>query len=309
MRIVYLRILIFILIVVAADITGGIVCRYLYNITNDPPTVKLKHTLNSTNEDILILGNSRAECHFVPDIIKDSTGLTVYNCGIGGADLLFSEIQLKESLKRYKPKLIILEVSPNSFFLVNTQDRLKILLPFYNRDTLIYKALTKGKFFEKVKFISSIYPYNSTIGASVRGIFKKVNDTLMGFVPAYGKIDSLHEINYMNFYYKNKKLAETSLSNLKKIIETCIDNKIELVIISSPVYYMNTNYRELENKIIEFCTKYKNKIVYFDYTDFEKTRGKRDLFYDNFHLNEQGARTFSQQISGDIINIIRGNNN
>ncbi|HMU45684.1 MAG TPA: hypothetical protein PKC72_04900 [Chitinophagaceae bacterium] len=305
MRTVYLRILIFILIVVVGDITGGVVCRYLYNITNDPPTVKLKHTLNSTNEDILILGNSRAECHFVSDIIKDSTGLTIYNCGIGGADFLFSEIQLKESLKRYRPKLVVLEASPNSFFLVNGEDKLKALLPFYKRDTLIYNALTKGNFFEKVKFISSIYPYNSTIGASLRGVFKKSTDTLMGFVPAFGTIDSVHEINYMNHHYKDRQINESDLNILRRIINSCIENKIKLMIISTPVYFMSSNYCDLETKIKQYCSAYSGNVHFFDYTDFKKTKGRKDLFYDNFHLNEQGARVFTQQVSGDIINIIQ----
>lgn len=309
MRAVYLRILIFILIVVAGDIIGGVICRYLYNITNDPPTVKLKHTLNSTNEDILILGSSRAECHFVPSIIKDSTGLTVYNCGIGGADFLFSEIQLKESLKRYKPKLIVLEASPNSFFLVNGEDRLKVLLPFYNRDTLIYNALTRGNFFERIKFISSIYPYNSTIGASVRGVFKRSIDTLMGFVPVYGRVDSVHEANYMNFYYKDRQITDSDLNSFRQIINICNENKISLIIISTPVYFMSSNYYNLETRIKEYCSAYGDKVHFFNYTDFKKTKGRKDLFYDNFHLNERGARIFSQQVSGDITNIIRSYRN
>lgn len=286
------------------DVVFGYICKKMYEETNDPPTVKLRHTLNTTTEDILILGNSRAECHFDPAVIQEATGMSAYNCGIGGADFLFSRIQLNESLKRYTPKLIIVEASPNSFFLVNAENRIKTLLPFYKRDTIIYHALTHGKLFEEIKFISTIYPYNSTIGASIRGLFKKNTDTLMGFMPAKGQIDSLHEVNYVNKFYTMKHLPQFRLDRLKKIIETCNRKKIPIVIVSSPVYYMNKDYEDLENQLKRFCLQFQD-VHFFDYTKSSSTYLKKELFYDNAHLNDKGARLFTQNLSENLNKILQ----
>jgi hypothetical protein len=293
------KVFIFIALLIIADRTVGFICRKLYNMSNDFSISKLRHTMNSTDEDILILGSSRAEYHFIPSIIKDSTGLSVYNCGIGGADLLFSWIQLNESLKRYKPKYLIIEASPSSFFIPNADHNRKILLPFYQNDTLVYNTLTNNKLFERLKFLSSIYPYNSTIALLIKGILKNNSDTLKGFLPAYGSIDTAGLAKAVDKSFAASSLPPEKFIYLQKLIEVCEINKIKVIVISSPVYRANINHDKMVDQLQAFCNQYK-KVTYFDYSKYELTGGRKKYFKDNSHLNYDGAVVFSNAFSTDL---------
>ena len=64
------------------------------------------------DDDLLIFGSSRAQVHFVSNIISDSLNLKVHNFGLPGASINYSYIQLLEYLKYHKtpPKYATLEV-------------------------------------------------------------------------------------------------------------------------------------------------------------------------------------------------------
>jgi hypothetical protein len=299
MKFNFFKILIFILLLFTADKAIGFICKKLYAGSNDFFISKLRHTLNAANEDVLILGSSRAEYHFIPGIIRDSTGLSVYNCGIGGADLLFSRIQLSESLKRYKPKYIIIEASPSSFYIPNADNNRKMLLPFYKNDTLVYNTLTNHRVFEKIKFVSSIYPYNSTIVSLVKGFFKENTDSLNGFLPADGVIDTAGMMNTVDESFSSSSLPPEKFIYLKQLIDVCEKNNIKLIVASSPVYLANINHDEMVEQIKTFCGQFKN-LVYVDYSKLEKTYMQQNFFKDNSHLNYDGAKIFSTVFAEDF---------
>lgn len=105
--------LIFLLFTFAADRIIGISLQALFSETRHRESAKIRYTLDSTYQDILIFGSSRAQQHYIPDTIFKNTGFSVYNCGIGGQGIPFSYIQIHETLKRYSPKIIILDIWPN----------------------------------------------------------------------------------------------------------------------------------------------------------------------------------------------------
>jgi len=62
--------------------------------------------------DILILGNSRADRHFVAKSIKREVGARTLNLGIGGVSMVSAEALLRDYVDRYGvPKLVVLEPS------------------------------------------------------------------------------------------------------------------------------------------------------------------------------------------------------
>jgi hypothetical protein len=294
-----LKVFIFITLLIVADKTIGFICSKLYNHSNDFFISKLRHTLGSANEDILIFGSSRAEYHFIPAIIKDSAGLTAYNCGVGGADLLFSRIQLNEALKRYKPKYVVIEASPSSFFIPNADNNRKMLLPFYKKDTLLYNTLTNNEPFEKIKFLSSIYPYNSTIASLIKGIFKTKHDSTKGFLPAIGIIDTTDLVKAVDKSFATASLPLEKFTYLKQLIEVCGANKIKVVVISTPVYLANANHDKMVDQLTAFCGQYRD-LVYLDYSKYKQTYRQEGLFKDNSHLNHDGAVFFSKTFSSDF---------
>ena len=217
--------------------------------------------------------------------------------------MLFSLIQLNESLKRYKPKLIVVEVSPNVLLDPKSLQKLKILNPFYKKDSLIYDALTEDGTFEKVKFLSSIYPFNSTIVADLRGYFKQNKDSLNGFVPLSGVIDTNGLVRQINMDFSRPIIPSEKFIALKRLITLCNNNNIKIVIVVSPVYQTNNNLDEMTNQIKTICLQYKN-IYFLDYSKHEHIYKQNKLFYNYLHLNYSGAKMFSEAISNELKDII-----
>jgi hypothetical protein len=298
-----LKLLIFVSIVFLLDRIGGIICKDLYSKSNDYTIYRLHYTLDSTKEDILVFGSSRAQYHFVPAIISQNTGLSVYNCGFGGEGLLFSLIQLKESLKRYKPKLVVLEVSPNVLIDPESNKKLKILMPFSKKDPFIFEALTSEEKLEKVKLLSSIYPYNSTIASLLTGRFKQNVDTLNGFWPLDGIMDTVGVTNYMKASFPNSTISAEQTSLLHQFISVCDKNDIKVAVVVSPVYQSNGNLDAMTKLVERKCQGYKN-LSFFDYSKYDTTYQRNVFFKDNLHLNYQGARIFSEVISKRLNDIL-----
>jgi hypothetical protein len=303
MRSKIVRLLVFVLLVVASDKIIGRICEKLYYKSNDYNIHRLRYTLDSTREDILILGSSRAQYHFIPSIIDQNTGLRSYNCGFGGEGLVFSFIQLKESLKRYKPRLVVLEVSPNILIDPESQQKLKILMPFSKKDPLIYDALTKEEMTERVKLMSSIYPYNSTIASLITGRYKPNVDTTGGFMPLQGVIDTIGINSKINVAFPSTSIPQDRLDVLKQFITTCTNSNIKLLIVVSPVYQANQNLDEMTQYIETTCKEY-NKAYFLNYSKLEGVHQNPLYFKDNLHLNYDGAKVFSEVVSKKFKEII-----
>ena len=85
------------------------------------------------------------------------------------------------------------------------------------------------------------------------------------------------------------------MKSLKQIISQCKENGIVVIIVIPPAYYESTLESKHQSKILkEYCLD--NEIPYFD--DFSNPFfiDHPELFYDNNHLNGDGAKIYTQQI-------------
>lgn len=290
-----MRICLFVLLVILSDNIFGLLLKTAYKNSQNSLISEIHYSLMETHEDILIFGSSRAQHHYVSDSISKITGCSVYNCGAGGQGLLFSLIQISNTLDRYVPKRIILDVSPNILTDQNSYQKLKILDPYYSSDTLIRKYLNNLPF-ERLKNISKIYPYNSLLYEIVTGNFIIRTNKSHGYIPIYGQIntnslllaDSLENSNispYPQFDY------------LKEIIDLCKSNEVDLFIIISPIYKRTFSDIMLIKEVNKIA---QNRNVHF--LDFSNSSLVLDYkcFKDNIHLNSHGANIFSKIIANSI---------
>ena len=90
---------------------GNILQTYFFKQNNEI----LSYSFSKLNSQILIMGNSRAQHHYDPRIISDSLKMSCYNLGIdGGHSILLPNVLTEIILKRYTPKIIIVEFNPDS---------------------------------------------------------------------------------------------------------------------------------------------------------------------------------------------------
>jgi hypothetical protein len=297
-----LKIFSFLLFIVLADKFIGIILEDLYQTSNDLTISKIRYTFYQTNEDILIFGSSRAQHHYNPDTISKITGRSAYNCGLGGQGIAFSYIQMSETLKRYKPKIIIFDVSPNILLDENSDQKLKILNPYYHKNALIRRILNQTSRFESLKYASSIYPYNSELYDLLLSLVYSPDVSIKGYIPISGRINTNLNINQESL--EIHEIADKQIIKLHEIVNIFKENKVALWILISPIYKKTKEDFKIIQDIRIFANQ--NCVHFIDFTE-NPLFSDHILFKDNLHLNLQGANRYSRIVGDSIARSINKN--
>ena len=118
---------VFILLMLIADEVMGLILRKLYFNQIRGQGNSLNYVFSECKDDILIIGNSRAQHHYDPQI-GTALKMSCYNAGQdGGHSILLSYAQIRILTERYSPKIIILEFNPTGIVHFDGFDRLSKL--------------------------------------------------------------------------------------------------------------------------------------------------------------------------------------
>lgn len=86
------------------DRMGGMAIRWAYN--HSATDAKLKTIVEKIEVEIVLMGSSKTEDHFIPQVFEDSLGMSTYNCGLVGCmDIYYQYALLNLMLERYTPKM------------------------------------------------------------------------------------------------------------------------------------------------------------------------------------------------------------
>lgn len=173
-------------------------------------------------------------------------------------------------------------------------ERLKVLMPYYQRDTLIINALTNESIIEKYKFLSATFPYNGLIVQILASVISHGKDENLGFYPLEGelKIDFAPQKTSNS---ANQIPQERQIDYLYRILNLCKANNIKLIFTITPIYLMNNSDEQINNEII--CIAQKEQIPILNFTDSTSQFSNAKLFKDKYHLNIKGATIFSELVS------------
>jgi len=271
----------------------------LYHETKNPTIAKMNYSFFETKADILIFGSSRGEGHYIPQIIKDSTGLECFNTSIGGEGIFYSFGLLTNVLTRYKPKLIVYDLAPNVVFDPASIDKISILLPYYKLNREIQAVVALKGSFEKYKMISSIYPYNSLLFKIITGIRKKRNDFQLsnGYKPVYGTLN--YFVNSQDDRYREPQNIDTiQIIYFKKFIELCHKAQIPVIVIVSPKYYKTSQFPRTITVFKKITCSYNQ--LFIDNFTVDGISENSKYFKDPIHLNNIGSELFSKRIASKL---------
>ncbi len=173
--------------------------------------------------DVLILGDSEADCAFIPHKIWKDYGISVYICGLGGGNPHQSFGYLRQVFRTQSPKIVIVETNHlfGGFTLVDDAIlRLEELLPifrYHNRwKSLQLQDLTKPVRYDSIEYQKG-YHFDWRIAPA---------DTT-------GYMDYTEEVLPVNRNVVN------CVRNMKQY---CQDRGAELMLVSVPSA-MNWNYK------------------------------------------------------------------
>lgn len=247
---------------------------------------KVEKVFNSKagNYDVVILGSSRANNHFVPELFEKK-GLKTFNYGMSGAHLFEASLMLKLMAERnYKIKTVILEADLG---LCNEKESDAIaakFLPYIHHSEVIKDHFSKQENFNVLYYI----PF-----------YRYINfDALIGFREMYNTLTSkptniLDHFGYHPLIKKpgNMKNDLTALKPIRnkyyeEIKKICKQNNYNLISVMTP---MCTNVKGLD--YFEKANK-----IYHEIHNLENVVEGDQYFSSCGHLNDAGARMFTEVV-------------
>jgi len=251
------------------------------------------------NKRILILGDSNPEC-----AINDSLISNALNLSQSANSYFYSYLKLRQILiDDNNIDTVILGLAPHNIFaeiekewLLNNAHMQK-MLPDY------YPLMEKDDFALLLK--NSANGVKQAFSSIIKGSIENIVDYLKGKKLDYGGYNPL-EINDLKkdaseFTSKNSafKIAKIESLYLRKIIEECEKNNLDLLFICTPKraeLWKSKNYG-----VDQFYSYYSNHFSHITFLDMHNFYIPDNGFGDLAHLNHQGAKIFSEYIENQGI--------
>lgn len=293
------RIIVFFVAIALIDIFFGKCCDYMYEHSKSGDSHKINYAIRECNADILIMGSSRANHHYNPQIISDSLGLSCYNLGIDGSGAILMDGFYRLITQRYVPKFIIYELTP-SFDLykyagdANNTRYLSQLKPYYREDCLrqLFDDVD-GR--ERLKLYSGLYRYNTSCLNLFRSFIGHTAIEGNGFLPLNGVMS-----DYKPFEVDtDSKIDSLKVKYYKQFIHDCKENGTKLLFVVSPRYAATTSIEY--QPLFDICKQEKCEVLdYYCHPSFVSTK---KFFNDSYHLNDVGAAEFTKTIANHLNNV------
>ena len=185
----FLKIALFFAFVAVIDICCNWGFQSLRCNAHSGQTYKNEYLYRECEDDILILGSSKAAHHYVPSIFEDSLAMTCYNAGEMGCGIIPAYVRYKMVSKRHKPKLVIYEVTPRYDFLKDDGYSTYLgVIRQYTGDNVVRNVyLEFSDDLEGIRLLSNMYRNNSKIISNVKDVLSD-SDTYRGYEPLYGRL-------------------------------------------------------------------------------------------------------------------------
>lgn len=291
-----IRIVVFFVVVAIIDIIFGKCCDYMYEHSCSGDSRKINYAIRECNADVLIMGSSRANHHYNPQILSDSLGLSCYNLGIDGSGAILMDGFYRLITQRYVPQIIIYELTP-SFDLyqyagdANNTRYLSQLKPYYQEKCL--KQLfddVDGR--ERLKLASGLYRYNTSCLNLFRSFSKGKVSEGDGYEPLYGVMPVVKPFEESPV----QTIDSLKIKYLRALINDCKSNGTKVMFVVSPRYGATTSIEYQPG--FEICIEEGCEVMDY-YYDTELSFNVNN-FTDSYHLNKEGADAFTKRVAHDI---------
>jgi len=287
------------------QIIGNVLEFYFFK-QKTGPNYQIIESITTSNAELVVLGNSRAQHHYNPKIISSKTELLTENYGLnGGYGIYLPSFQVDEMTSHYKPKVIIIELDPNSMgYWKGNYDKLTVLMPFIDKYPNAYHYIMLRDNYQKIKLFSKSYKFNSLIyNELIYSLFETNFKHVKSFIPITKSLsnnDSIASVNKIR-NLSSKTMDINMQLILEKLIQLTKSMNIKLIFVNSPIYNnaVNDNYSFAGNKAIQIMND--NNISFWDYSNDSTFFNKYYLFSDRLHLNDKGSELFSNIIAERLV--------
>ncbi|TSJ40994.1 hypothetical protein FO440_14770 [Mucilaginibacter corticis] len=279
-------------IVVADQLTGRWL-EHLYHRQRSGLLYRTSYAIDSTRANYIVLGSSRANHDYDPHVFEKILKTSFYNCGRDKQGALYSCAVLSAILERYKPRCILIDVTPGEFT-QSDEGTLSTLLPYYHNPA-VQPFARLNSHFENVKMLSRIYPYNSLLSNLLAGLNKSHKEDYKGYV----KLTETAANDAIVPYMENQTVDTLKLAEFTRMLAKVNALRIPTFLIISPIRYRYTSFATV--KACRSFTRQFDQVSFLDFTNRADWENAAE-YSDNNHLNQFGAARYSGVIAAYLLN-------
>ena len=255
---------------------------------------KIETVFNSKPQklDVVILGSSRANNHFVSQMFEDK-GLKAFNYGMSGGHLFEASLLLKLMIERkYEIKNVILEADLNLSNDHEAESISALFLPYVHNSKVIKDHFSTQENFNELYYIPfyRFIKYDTKIG------FRETFFTLI-----HKKTNALNNLGYYPLEKHTNGNMKNNIVNLnplphnkyyEEIKKLCKANNINFIAVMTPMCENVTgmNYFDKVKKAYPEIHNYENAVV------------ENKYFSSCGHMTDEGSRMFTAKILKDFFN-------
>ena len=288
------RFLIFTIKIIVVTVLIAVVLDGFYTIIfmKSENIGKIETIVNSTAQryDVIILGSSRANNHFVAQMFENK-GLKTFNYGMSGGHLYEASLMLKLMIERkYTIKNVVLEADLN---LSNDKESDGVsakFLPYIHNSEVIKDHFSSQKNFNELYYI----PFYRYIKYDAKIGFREVYN-----ITKEEKTNALDNLGYYPLEKHKNGNMKNNIVNLnplphnkyyEEIKTVCKANNINLIAVMTPMCenVVGMNYFDKVKKAYPEIHNYENVVV------------ENKYFSSCGHMTDAGARLFTSKILKDF---------
>lgn len=262
---------------------------------------KINFFVDQEQCDTLFIGSSRVLHSIKPQLVGPNSRILGYqNKDICHNVALYDIISSK---KRNPSKTLVFNIDLDDLFTPDQRllERVYSLKYFYTQNDFVRSLIDRIGYEERIKFVSRLYKHNGNgwklIARPITNNCKTIS--LSGYEPLIpGPLDSIRLAKSIEEDFKQldasqkQDLIYEMLNHLKSLTD---QQGVELIVINAPYYTIQEDWFSASKEFGIQCKK--TGIKYIDFNQMELPElENRSLWYDNMHLNDDGASIFSKII-------------
>ena len=248
---------------------------------------KVENVMHSFGKkyDVVIMGTSRANNHFVADLFEKK-GLKSFNYGISGSHLFETSLLLKVMIaNKFQIKNLILEADLSICNENRDEGITARFMPYIHTNSIIKEHYKKESDFKQLYYV----PFYRYIKFDAKIGFREVYEVL-----SKKPTNTLYNKGYYPLISDKKGSMKNDISTLKvirnkyyeEIKKLCKQNNINLIVVMTPMC-KNT-------KGLDYFDNVKKQ--YPEINNFENTVTDDRYFASCGHLNNEGAIIYTNHI-------------
>jgi len=307
------RVVLFLVLALVLDVilgtTFGLLDRRTFTGDRDG---SLNYALTKDAE-LLVLGSSRAEFHVMPAVLSRRLGMSAYNAGLKGQDLLYSMMLFDLWKGRHPaPRAIVMTVDVESLIERPTEVAAAQFIAAHIDDSeLVREVLYSASPFKRYEYLSRAYRYNGQVLSLLKHARERPDPSYDGFAISPGQLDPESDRGVLNALDQDRTqlaMAEAppsprKVAYLRSFVSENAARGTRVFLLHTPLYRQDAAAHRLWRSHLDAWVSTLTGVEVIDLcTDAhpELFAEKPELYRNLNHLNARGAEILTNALADEL---------